>query len=310
METLVEVHPKSFGVGTNESTWKVLPAALDRYGLGSENWESHVMFICHDADARDEQQKERCLSYDEKPLRLWIWLRDKGKHPAFVIKHMDEVKSPIALIREKHAHRRASSIGSFYSDSDNAGSDARDIAGTSHSNVPIDLDDTLRTYAVAIFPYWAEAPDELDVRLDDSFIVLSRAAGWWMVHRDSPNSVNRNSRKQGWVPSGALLETGVPVSTATAQATTARKIIAPSSLTSSAGLSKPIFPACILSMSFPAIVLKDYRRRGDGEIDVARGALVRVYKKYNYWSYVIRDNGGRGWVPSWFLGKVSSRHNE
>jgi hypothetical protein len=52
IETLVEVHPRSFGVSADESTWKVLPAALDRYGLGSDNWETYVLFICYDTDAQ------------------------------------------------------------------------------------------------------------------------------------------------------------------------------------------------------------------------------------------------------------------
>jgi hypothetical protein len=51
-ETLVEVHPKSFGVKADELTWGVLPAALERYKLGGHNWESYVLFLCYDSNER------------------------------------------------------------------------------------------------------------------------------------------------------------------------------------------------------------------------------------------------------------------
>jgi hypothetical protein len=109
-----------------------------------------------------------------------------------------------------------------------------------------------------------------------------------MVQRDNPefSTVHNGSRMQGWVPAGALLETSVPVAAAKAKATTARMLITTYPPTSFPELSKPIFPSCILSMSVSAIVLKDYRRRGVGELNVIKDALVRVYKQYNYWSYV------------------------
>ena len=50
METLVDVHPKSFGTRLDDPTWKVLPAALEKYGIESDNWESYVLFICYDAN--------------------------------------------------------------------------------------------------------------------------------------------------------------------------------------------------------------------------------------------------------------------
>jgi hypothetical protein len=48
--TLVEIHPKSFGVKVDDTTWTVLPAALDKYGIGRNNWETYALFICYDAD--------------------------------------------------------------------------------------------------------------------------------------------------------------------------------------------------------------------------------------------------------------------
>ncbi|KIM88352.1 hypothetical protein PILCRDRAFT_814250 [Piloderma croceum F 1598] len=314
-ETLVEVHPKSFGVKVDELTWGVLPAALERYRLGRHNWRTYVLFMCYDSNGRGDSQKQRCLSYDEKPLRLWIWLRDMGKHPAFMLKHIDDVKSPISVIRERHAGRQPTFTDFSVSGLDHAGADLRDSTYSVHSNVRDSSVATRHTsaimgatYAVAIFPYWAEAPDELDVALDEAFIVLSRTAGWWMVQRNNPitGSVSRNPSKQGWVPSGALLETSIPVTTATAEAKTARISIPIPSLTSSVRPSKPILPSCILSASFQSVALRDYQAKGDGEIGLLTNDLVRVYKKYNHWAYIVQENGRRGWVPSWFLSKVPS----
>ena len=123
---------------------------------------------------------------------------------------------------------------------------------------------------------------------NEAFVVLSRTAGWWMVQRNNPISgtVSRNQSKQGWVPSGALLETSIPVTTAIAEAKTARISISIRSLTSSMKSSKPILPSCILSASFQSVVLKDYQAKGDGETGLLTNDLVRVYKKYNHWAYV------------------------
>ena len=117
-----------------------------------------------------DSQKQRCISYDEKPLKLWIWLRNTGKHPAFMLKHFDDLQSPISVIRERHARRQAASTGAL--DFGSAGSDIRDatvVSGLDVRDGSIAMGDTLPatgvTYAVAIFPYWAEAPDELDAAL-------------------------------------------------------------------------------------------------------------------------------------------------
>jgi len=38
-----------------------------------------------------------------------------------------------------------------------------------------------------------------------------------------------------------------------------------------------------------------------GELEVKKGAQLRILKRYNHWSYAIKEDGGRGWVPSWFV---------
>lgn len=51
----------------------------------------------------------------------------------------------------------------------------------------------------------------------------------------------------------------------------------------------------------------DYTQKGSDEITMKKGDKLRVFKRYNYWSYVIKESTGeRGWTPSWFVGKFSS----
>jgi bZIP factor len=76
----------------------------------------------------------------------------------------------------------------------------------------------------------AEQDDEFDVVVGDTFVILSRARGWWVVQRDSdgsgkvieapipPAGGDGSEVIQGWVPAGCLLETNVPVATAIAEA--------------------------------------------------------------------------------------------
>lgn len=51
---------------------------------------------------------ERCLSYDEKPLLLFQKLKDAKKNPVFMLKHIKDIRSPIAVAQQKHALRKAS----------------------------------------------------------------------------------------------------------------------------------------------------------------------------------------------------------
>lgn len=155
------------------------------------------------------------------------------------------------------------------------------------------------SYAVAIYPYMAEMEDEFDVVVGDTFIILSRARGWWVVQRDPSGSgiVDPDTIKQGWVPAGCLLETRVPVAAA----------IADAAAKGASGSKTPILPLSIISTSFPGVALMDYQKKGEEELDLAKDDALRVFKRYNHWSYAVKEVGGdRGWVPSWFIGKVSA----
>lgn len=51
----------------------------------------------------------------------------------------------------------------------------------------------------------------------------------------------------------------------------------------------------------------DYKKKGEEELDLAKDDALRVFKRYNHWSYAVKEEGGdRGWVPSWFIGKVAT----
>ena len=62
---------------------------------------------------------ERCLSYDEKPLLLFQKLKDAKKNPVFMLKHIKDIRSPIAVAQQKHALRKAS-ISSEHANSNNS----------------------------------------------------------------------------------------------------------------------------------------------------------------------------------------------
>ncbi|OCH87509.1 hypothetical protein OBBRIDRAFT_759549 [Obba rivulosa] len=359
---------KSFKVSLDDPAWKVLPAALKKYKINNDDWQNYAMFICYGSPGN---RIERCLSYDEKPLLLFQKLKDAKKNPVFMLKHIKDIRSPIAVAQQKQAARKASGdpsksppTGTASVAQGQAAQDARSrppkLQVDSHSSasaaapapmtgVPnaqsgwpelmspaveakerseelggdggkgagagaadgvadASAQPTVReippstgvSYAVAIYPYMAEQEDEFDVVVGDTFIILSRARGWWVVQRDPAGSgtVEPDSSKQGWVPAGCLLETNVPVASAIAEATARGNEPSPAGTT-------PILPLSILSTSFPGIALMDYKKKGEEELDLAKDDNLRVFKRYNHWSYAVKEESGeRGWVPSWYIGKV------
>ncbi|KAF5373351.1 hypothetical protein D9615_007469 [Tricholomella constricta] len=410
---------KSFKVTLDDPTWKVLPAALKKYRINNDNWQNYAMFICYGSTGN---RVERCLSYDEKPLLLFQKLKDAKKNPVFMLKHIKDIRSPIAVAQQKHAARKASSImttdstvtsathghsktpstsrpihrpprlevqdlshptplasslspqpgwpepsilspavdatgrgddvtqplGSAStqatrsstastSSTVSAASTATNMTGTtiaasssenytekvrtpdpaeqplasastSAREVPVSTNSV--SYAVAIYPYMAEQDDEFDVVVGDTFVIVSRARGWWIVQRDPTGSGIVEPDKQGWVPAGCLLETNVPVASAIAEATAAKGGSTSGSPPETPISKTPILPLSIISTSFPGIALMDYTKKGDEELDLVKDDALRVFKRYNHWSYAVKEDGGdRGWVPSWFIGKVGQPGN-
>lgn len=69
---------------------------------------------------------ERCLSYDEKPLLLFQKLKDASKNPVFMLKHIKDIRSPIAVAQQKQAARKASTDSSS----------SKSKPGASHTRTP------------------------------------------------------------------------------------------------------------------------------------------------------------------------------
>ncbi|KAI0091726.1 hypothetical protein BDY19DRAFT_983959 [Irpex rosettiformis] len=373
---------KSFKVSLDDPAWKVLPAALKKYKINNDDWQNYAMFICYGSSGN---RIERCLSYDEKPLLLFQKLKEAKKNPVFMLKHIKDIRSPIAVAAQKQAARKASSEASLVQSPSLAGtpvashtkshdrplppklqvdsrlnnvapglntavangsawppevmspavenkdqgedpsqaaesskSHSSTVSMATASSTTLNDNESVSTanvreippsmgvsYAVAIYPYMAEQEDEFDVVVGDTFIITSRARGWWVVQRDPAGSglVEPDPTKQGWVPAGCLLETNVPVAAAIAEATTRAGVTG--ALPSTPPGATPILPLSILSTSFPGVALTDYRKKGEEELDLAKDDSLRVFKRYNHWSYAVKEESGdRGWVPSWYIGKM------
>ncbi|KAF5353073.1 hypothetical protein D9758_008752 [Tetrapyrgos nigripes] len=272
---------KSFKISKDDPVWKVLPAALKKYNIGVDQWESFVLFICYFLHGK---RIDRCLSYDEKPLLLFQNMKKAKEEPVFMLKHVNDIRPPVVVAQEKHALRRQTQK-----------STTRDPSGMVYREDSVQVCPV--TYAVAIFPYMAEQDDEFDVNVDDRFVVMSKARGWWVVERDTTGLGNAES-KQGWVPAGCLLETRVPISEAVASAT---------EVTGDFASRSPILPSSFISTSSPGVALVDYKKKGESvsELYLVKDEHLVVYKHYNHWSYVVKtSNGDRGWVPTWKIGKV------
>ncbi|KAG8678610.1 Adaptor for signal transduction [Ceratobasidium sp. 394] len=334
------------------------------------------MFICYG-------NTDRCLSYDEKPLLLFQKLKDANKNPVFTLRHIKDIRSPIAVAQQKQASRFAARRGSpdATSAANGAATPARrpglgdqsasspsvptytrntrlhqpsvlqpisaraaaaTAAAAAMATPPLGAANSLapqwpengqasateadrsragnepstaappegregvvyattKSYAIAIYPYMAELDDEFDVSVHDAFIIIGRAKGWWIVQRDSPGTgILEESAKHSWVPAGCLLETSVPPATAVSEAV-GRPIT-----DYGATDYRPIMPIHLTSTSFSGVALRTYHVKGDEELELMKDEYVRVFKRYNHWSYAVKEsNGERGWVPSWFIGKVS-----
>lgn len=237
---------KSFRVTLDDPCHKVLPAALKKYKI-NDDWRLYALFICYGTT-------ERCLSYDEKPLLLFQKLKESKQSPVFMLRHIRDVKSPIAIASAKAEARKTADenkgmthtknglvskvLGSKASASNERTNEetyidsppgqprisgpASQIADSSIGSANVD------TYAVSIYPYVSEREDEFDVSVGDTFVVKSKAKGWWIVQRDGKasgqadvvgivknadgTSKNGGEIQSGWVPAGCLLETKQPLS--------------------------------------------------------------------------------------------------
>lgn len=354
---------KSFRVTLEDPCYKVLPAALKKYKI-NDDWRLYALFICYGST-------ERCLSYDEKPLLLFQKLKEARQNPVFMLRHIRDVKSPLSIANAKAAARRgsANSTGSRKEGKDGGGSNAAKNSkslrltpgsgfaaalGTEGNGVSEVLltgpvaqlpnPEASRSYAIAIYPYVCEREDEFDVSVGDTFVVLSKAKGWWVVQCDthasgvgdivggtaSDGAHESSDRpleiRSGWVPAGCLIETSRPLASVPGPdgATSTLTRVNDSDGDQADHSSIPIPPSIITSTSTPGIMLMDYTsdaltstastedaqtQQTTPRLELKKEDRLKVFKRYNHWSYCVQENGNhaRGWVPSWYIGKVSTR---
>jgi protein STE50 len=81
-------------VGLEDPTSKVLPAALRKNKIKEEEWGDYAMFITYGPPGK---RTKRRLELDEKPLFLFKKLRDANQNPAFVLKNIKDLRSPVEL---------------------------------------------------------------------------------------------------------------------------------------------------------------------------------------------------------------------
>lgn len=124
--------------------------------------------------------------------------------------------------------------------------------------------------------------DEFDVSVGDTFVIVSKAKGWWVVYRQSAvtsvaaGADGEKQSRSGWVPAGCLLETTLSPSTLGSY---------PGATIIAAG-QVPIKPSAIVSVSTPGIALMDFKPRGSDELALSRNEFVRVYKRHNQYAFL------------------------
>ena len=126
----------------------------------------------------------------------------------------------------------------------------------------------------------AERTDEFDVSCGDVFVILAKFKGWWVVFREAGQNANATedaALKSGWIPAGCLLETSV-------------RPLGSGAVDEQLRTTAPINPLAIVSISTPGLALMDYAPKDDArdELTLLADDALRIYKRYNSWSYVRR----------------------
>lgn len=93
----------------DDPTWKVLPAALKKHQINYNDWQNYAMFISFGPPGN---RTKRRLETNERPLYLFKKLKDAKKNPAFVLKNMKELRSPLVTDTEDKgvAHHPSSAV--------------------------------------------------------------------------------------------------------------------------------------------------------------------------------------------------------
>ncbi|KAM0751989.1 RA-domain-containing protein [Meredithblackwellia eburnea MCA 4105] len=302
---------RSFRVTLEDPCWKVLPAALKKYKI-NDDWRMYALFICYGNTERclsyDEKPLmlfQRLKENNSNPVFMLRHIKDikspitvaSAKHAArkdrrppnagagldrppltdrqggqlrLTRLHHPPVLLPVGKDRDKEAGKEGGG------EDDQLAVDGGNSPDLGANGLPPPTSPREAPgYCISIYPYLADREDEFDVAVGDTFIIISKTKGWWVVHRDlGPGASDTTTRKSGWVPAGCLLETSVP------------PLSLPGAL-SSAGSpynasNVSIEPSFIVSVSTPGIALMDYTKNGSDELDVKKGNHLRILKRYNH----------------------------
>lgn len=314
-------------VSSEDPCFVLLPAVFQLYHV-QEDWRDYVLFATYGPT-------ERCISYDECPLVVLYRMRETMPDTTLQLRPASEIESPWTIAQRKIT-------GKWHGEPPNsphkhdalhcraARTVKEEVAGllTMHAFERLRPDAlTPKTrmqgpaatlpaeplsYAVAIYPYESDREDEFDVRAGDTFIVLSKAKGWWALRRDSAadgrGDVYLASSHAvaeiwtGWVPAGCMLEIKRPL---------AQMVEAPLTLPEPAWLAHmieaPIPVDAVVSQGTTAVALTDFVSK-EHAFRIAAHEQVRVFKRYNFWSYCIAEGprAQRGWMPSWLISRRSN----
>lgn len=325
-EAQQRLHP----VTLNDPCNALLPLALHLYDV-HEDWHNYVLFATSPAT-------EYCIAYDEKPLRIIQTMQEKYPDASLVARYVADLESPVQVADRKFNERRqqnqlgvelkhealrqraaapglpvskdARIISTRHLLTWPGGAEAHNLA---HTRGPAaDMAFKHISYAVAIYPYVSERDDEFDFQLGDTFIVLSKSQGWWALRRDSMADghgdvyvVDRTGPLvevwTGWAPTGCLLEIMQPMATILQSQSYAQ------TPDSQDAWQKVMMYAPLPLLYVPisgtaATILTDFPAQNHS---FSAGDRVRVFKRYNSWSYCIVEGmpPHRGWVPSWLISR-------
>lgn len=159
---------------------------------------------------------ERCLSYDEKPLLLFQKLKDAKKNPVFMLKHIKDIRSPIAVAQQKHAARKASTAESLISNGKlSASSSAASGQGRSASRPPklevSDLSQPIMT-GVSPQPGWPEIMSPTTEHKEHEFAASTAGSGGGSVGNLSEKGRGGSEAgENGSTGGGVVREIPIPI---------------------------------------------------------------------------------------------------
>jgi hypothetical protein len=130
----------------------------------NDDWRQYALFICYGST-------ERCLSYDEKPLLLFQRLKEASQNPVFMLRHIKDIKSPIALASAKSAARKEKKRRG---DESGTAGDRPTTGEGPHPQPMPGAGEAGIGFALSIYPYTSEREDEFDVTVGDTFVILSK----------------------------------------------------------------------------------------------------------------------------------------